>query len=536
MAKKTPEKSAGSAASASAANSASVLRSPVVVVMGHIDHGKSTLLDYIRKTNIVAGEAGGITQHLGAYEVVHTFTDANSGEKKAGTITFLDTPGHEAFTSIRERGARVADIAILVVSAEDGVKPQTLEALKNIRNEKIPFIVAMNKIDKPGANVERTKTTLAENEIYLEGYGGDIPGVPISALNGTGVSELLDMVMLVADLADLKGNPNETAAGAVIEANLDTKKGITATLLIKNGTLRTGMYVVAEDAFSPVRILEDYQGKMLKQASFSSPVRVIGFNKIPTVGASFFSFDDKRTAEAQAESFRLKLAAAKNTANQKPIVRHVSTDAAGNSQEVITLPLIIKADVTGSLDGVKHELAKIQHDRVRLKIVSEGIGGVSETDVKTAQGDPNMIIVAFNAKPDSKARALLERTPVRLETFNIIYNLVEFVRNEVAIRIPKEYIEESTGRAKILALFSKNKDKQIIGGKVQEGVIALGADVKILRRDAAIGFGKIKELQQKKAKAEEVALGYEFGALIESKIELAEGDKFECFKVVEKKA
>ncbi|MDB5259656.1 MAG: infB [Candidatus Taylorbacteria bacterium] len=508
-------------------------RPPVVVIMGHIDHGKSTLLDYIRKTNIVAGEAGGITQHLGAYEVTHTFTDANSGEKKAGVITFLDTPGHEAFTSIRERGARVADIAILVVSAEDGVKPQTLEALKNIRNEKIPFIVAMNKIDKPGANVERTKITLAENEVYLEGYGGDIPGVPISALTGQGIPELLDMVMLVSDLADLKSNPNEAAAGAVIEANLDNKKGISATLLIKNGTLKSGMFVAADGAMSPVRIFEDFQGKAIKSATFSSPVRVIGFDKIPTVGAPFVSFESKRDAEAYAESYRLKIAAEK--AAQKPAPRHVSNDSKGNAQEVIILPLIIKADVTGSLDGIKHELAKVNHDRVRLKIVTEGIGVVSETDVKTAQGDPNIIIIAFNAKPDSKARAILERTPVRLESFNIIYNLIEFVRNEVAIRIPKEFVEETTGRAKILAIFSKNKDKQIIGGKVQEGVIVLGAEVKILRRDAAIGLGKIKELQQKKLKAEEVALGYEFGALIESKVELAEGDKFECFKVVEKK-
>lgn len=510
-------------------------RPPVVVIMGHIDHGKSTLLDHIRKTNIVEGEAGGITQHLGAYEVTHTFTDANTGEKKRGIITFLDTPGHEAFCSIRERGARVADIAILVVSAEDGVKPQTLEALKCIRAEKIPFIVAMNKIDKPGANVERTKQVLAENEIYLEGYGGDIPGVAISALTGQGIPELLDMVMLVADLADLKGNAHELAAGAVIEANLDNKKGVTATLLIKNGTLRSGMFVVADDAISPVRILEDYQGKAIKTATFSSPVRVIGFSKIPTVGTSFVSFEKKRDAEEYAEQYIAKINAQKAAQRAKAPASAMYATGTDGKPDLITLPLIIKADVTGSLDGIKHELAKINQDKVRIKVVTEGIGVVSETDVKTAQGDPNIIIIAFNAKPDSKARAIIERSPIKIESFNIIYNLVEFIRNEVAIRIPKEYIEETTGRAKILAIFSKNKDKQIIGGKVQEGVIVLGAEVKILRRDAAIGSGKIKELQQKKVKAEEVALGYEFGALIESKIELAEGDKFECFKVVEKK-
>lgn len=530
--KKATTKSAASAIT-------SIKRSPVVVVMGHIDHGKSTLLDYVRKTNIVAGEAGGITQHLGAYEVIHTGIDGN-GKKQTSTITFLDTPGHEAFCSIRERGARVADIAILVVSAEDGVKPQTLEALKCIKTEKIPYIVAMNKIDKPGANVERTKQTLAENEIYLEGYGGDIPSVAISALKGTGVPELLDTIMLVADLQDLKGNPAELAGGAVIEANLDSKKGVSATLLIKNGTLSSGMFVAAEDALAPIRILEDFMGRPIKTATFSSPVRIIGFNKIPTVGATFCTFAKKSEAESYVEKYNLT-SKKKGGALHKPAPAVMPNGAfggigaTGDGVREIILPLVIKADVTGSLDGIKHELAKIPQEKVRIKIVTEGIGNVSEGDVKTALGDPNIIVIAFNAKPDAKAKPILERSPIRLESFNIIYNLVEFVRNEVTSRIPKEYVQETTGRAKILAIFSKNKDKQIIGGKVQEGTIVLGAEVKILRRDAEIGIGKIKELQQKKLKAEEVALGYEFGALIESKIELAEGDKFECFKIVEKK-
>lgn len=527
--------------------SASTVRPPVVVIMGHIDHGKSTLLDYIRKSNIVAGEAGGITQHLGAYEVAH----------EKGTITFLDTPGHEAFCAIRERGARVADIAILVVSAEDGVKPQTLEALKSILAEKLPYIVAINKIDKPEANVERTKQVLAENEIYVEGYGGDVPCVPISALKGTGIPDLLDMVNLVADLADLTGDPTIPAAGAVIEANLDSKKGIAATLLVKNGTLSSGMFVAAEDAFSPIRILEDFQGKAIKTATFSSPVRVIGWNKLPAVGAPFITLTSKREAEEYVETYLIKNAEEKKrreirdkkAASDAKVARDAAATAAlvgkpgtrigqtAIAADPIVLPLIIKADVTGSLDGIKHELAKIKSDKVTIKIVSESIGSISESDVKSAQSDPNIILVAFNSKPDAKAKNVLERTqlPVRLESFDIIYHLIEFIRNEVTSRIPKEYIEESTGRAKILAIFSKNKDKQILGGKVQEGSILLGAEVKILRRDVEIGKGRIKELQQKKVKAEEVAIGYEFGALIESKIEIAEGDKIEGFKVVEKK-
>lgn len=491
-----------------------ISRPPVVVIMGHIDHGKSTLLDYIRKTNIVKGEAGGITQHLGAYEVPHA----------KGKITFLDTPGHEAFRGIRERGSQVADIAILVVSAEDGVKPQTLEALKCILNEKIPYIVAINKIDKPGANIEVTKQSLAENEVYVEGYGGDIPVVPISALKGDGIPELLDMIMLVSDIADLKANPNVNAEGTIIESYRDNKKGISATLLIKNGTIESGMYVVAEDALSPVRILEDYQGKSIKKASFSSPVKVIGFNKIPNVGSIFVTTNDKKEAEKMALDFSLK-----NDSNKSSSTRRDERDTN------VIIPLILKADVIGSLEGIKHELAKIKNDKVKIKIVSESIGDVNENDIKSTQGDPNIIIVAFNTKPDPKTQTLIERSNVQIKMFDIIYNLVNFVKEIVLSKVPKEYIDEASGTAKILAIFSKNKDKQILGGKVQTGSIKVGSEVKIIRREAEIGRGKIKELQQTKLRTDEVNEGFEFGCMIESKIEIALGDKIQGFITVEKK-
>jgi translation initiation factor IF-2 len=491
-----------------------ISRPPVVVIMGHIDHGKSTLLDYIRKSNVVSGEAGGITQHLGAYEVPHA----------KGKITFLDTPGHEAFRGIRERGSQVADIAILVVSAEDGVKPQTLEALKCILSEKIPYIVAINKIDKPGANIEVTKQSLAENEVYVEGYGGDIPVVPISALKGDGIPELLDMIMLVSDIADLKANPNVNAEGTIIESYRDNKKGISATLLIKNGTIESGMYVVAEDALSPVRILEDYQGKSIKKASFSSPVKVIGFNKIPKVGSIFVTTNDKKEAEKMALDFSLK-----NSSNKSSSTRRDERDTN------VIIPLILKADVIGSLEGIKHELAKIKNDKVKIKIVSESIGDVNENDIKSTQGDPNIIIVAFNTKPDPKTQTLIERSNVQIKMFDIIYNLVNFVKETVLSKVPKEYIDEASGTAKILAIFSKNKDKQILGGKVQTGSIKVGSEVKILRRDAEIGRGKIKELQQTKLRTDEVNEGFEFGCMIESKIEIALGDKIQGFITVEKK-
>jgi translation initiation factor IF-2 len=495
-------------------------RPPVVVIMGHIDHGKSTLLDYIRKSNTVLKEAGGITQHLGAYEVSHINTDT----KQEGKITFLDTPGHEAFSSIRQRGAKVADIAVLVVSAEDGVKPQTLEALKCILSEKIPYIVAINKIDKPGANIEITKQSLAENEIYVEGYGGDIPVVPISALKGDGVPELLDIIMLVADLNDLKGDPGLPATGAIIESYRDSKKGISATLLIKNGSLYTGDYVVAEDSYSPVRILEDFLGKPIKEASFSSPVRVIGFNKIPAVGSTFTVFKNKKEAEMTAQKNSLNLKKVNN-----PTLRQ------NDPEDIVIVPVILKADVIGSLDGIKHELGKIKNSKVKIKIVSESIGDINENDVKIAQGDQNIIIFGFNSKPDSKASSLIERSGVQVKTYDIIYNLINEIKEIVLSKVPKEYIDEVSGTAKILATFSKNKDKQILGGKVQDGVLAVGSEVKILRRETEIGRGKIKEIQIQKVKSSEVKEGYEFGCMIESKIEIAPGDKIQGFITVEKK-
>lgn len=492
-------------------------RPPVVVIMGHIDHGKSTLLDYIRKTNIVAGEAGGITQHLGAYEVDHTTAD---GKKKK--ITFLDTPGHEAFGGIRARGAQVADIAILVVASDDGVKPQTLDALKCIKEAELPFVVALNKIDKPGANVERTKQNLAEHEVYIEGYGGDVPAVPISALQGQGIPELLDMIILVSELQEHTGDHSLPGKGVIIENRLDTQKGISATLIIKDGTVKSGAFVVADDSYSPVRIFESTAGVAIKEATFSTPVKIIGWNKLPAVGSEFTTVDSKREAEEIVREYALAV---------KKIVKEEES-----FENKVIIPIIIKADAMGSLEGILHEFKKIKHDKVAIKIIDQGIGNISESDIKKTQSFPETILIAFHVSPDAKAKALLERTPIHYKEYEIIYELVEFLKQTLAAKIPKEYITETTGRAKILAVFSKNKDKQIVGGKVQEGSIILGSEVKIIRRDAEIGVGKIRELQQQKVKAQEIREGYEFGMMIESKIEIAQGDKLECVRVVEKVA
>ncbi len=529
------------------APASSTARPPVVVVMGHIDHGKSTLLDYVRKANVVAGEAGGITQHVGAYQVDHT-----TAEGKKSTITFLDTPGHAAFTGIRERGARAADIAILIVSAEDGVKPQTIEVLKNIRESKLPFIVAITKIDKPNANVDKAMQSLGENEVYVEGWGGDTPVVPISAVTGKGIPELMDMIMLVAEMSDLKTKLDAPASGVVVESTLDARKGISATLLIKDGTLTVGSYLVAGTASAPVRFIENFKGEKIEIGTASMPVRVNGWSEVPAAGNEFKVVKNKKEAEHIAEEFAAeqKRQALSKT---KPVVVPATTPADQSSATASsttsssvtptspvlppsTFPLIIKADVIGSLEGVRHELAKIQHDKVKIKIVSEGIGDINENDIKSAQSDPNIIILGFNAPPDKKAQAMIERLGVTVKTFAIIYELAEFVREAVMAKVPKEYMEEMIGRAQILALFSKEKDRQVIGGKVETGTIESGNDIRIMRRGAEIGRGKIRELQTKKQRTQEVAEGHEFGMMVEAKVEIAAGDRIEAIKTVEKHA
>ncbi len=515
-------------------------RPPVIVVMGHIDHGKSTLLDYIRKSNIVAGEAGGITQHMGAYQVEHI-----SAEGKKTMLTFLDTPGHEAFCDIRERGAQVADVAILAVSAEDGVKPQTVEAYNVIKNSKIPYVVAITKIDKPNANIERAKQSLGENEIYVEGWGGDIPCVEVSAVTGKGIPELLDMLMLVTELADLKADLGTPAIGSVIESTLDTRKGISATLLLKNGTLSLGSFIVAGNAYTPVRFIENFKGEKIESATASMPVCILGWNTMPACGIEFVTTTSKKEAEKMVEAFEHEARNTKNEARKIAEKTAIAKNLAGPDQDkdkdssipiIVIVPIIIKADVIGSLDGVKHELAKITHAKVNLKIVSEGVGDINENDVKTVLGDPTILLIGFNAAPEKKAASMIERSaiPLSVKNFKIIYELTQYVKDAVLEKIPKEYTEEMTGRAKIMALFSKEKDKQVVGGKVETGSIFSGNDVRIIRRDAEIGRGRIRELQQQKKRSDEIREGFEFGMLLDAKVEVAPGDRIEAVRTVEK--
>lgn len=493
-----------------------IIRPPVVVVMGHIDHGKSTLLDYIRKSNVVGGEAGGITQHLSAYEVLHK--DETGVDR---TITFLDTPGHEAFSTMRARGAQAADIAILVVSAEDGVKAQTLEAWKTIVESKTPYFVAINKIDKPGANIEKTKMDLAENGIYLEGYGGDVPAVMISAKVGTGIDTLLDTIILVADLHELAGNPKIPATGYVIESNMDPKRGISATLIIKNGSLNKGQFVVVDDAFVGTRIVEDFLGKQVSHAQFSSPIRITGFSKEPRVGSRFSVWDSKKEAEQAILDWKRD---EQQTKNNMPIVYN---------EGVVVVPLIIKTDVAGTGEAVEKEIKKLEKDTIVFKILDRSIGAISERDIALAQSDDTAIIVGFHVKIDPKARDMNEQAHVTIATFDIIYKLSDFLKEEVTKRKPRVLVESHVGTARVLKTFNGTKDKQIVGAKMENGLIAVGSEVKVLRRDIEICRGKIVELQEQKTKVKQINEGSEFGALLEAKHELAPGDILEAFNTKE---
>ncbi len=486
-------------------------RPPVICIMGHIDHGKSTLLDYIRKTNIVDKEAGGITQKISAYEVVH------NGKK----ITFLDTPGHESFAKIRQRGASVADIAVLVVSAEDGVKKQTVEALHCIQESQTPMIVAINKIDKPGADIEKTKVNLAENEIYLEGFGGEVPFMPISAKTGQGVDELLDLMLLVSEMAELTGDHKKMAEGVVIEANMDKKKGISATMIIKDGTIKSGMFVACGKAFAPTRIMEDFMGKKIDSATFSSPIRIIGFDSLPKVGTRFSTYEDKEEALMAIMNY------------QEPILKKCQAlEDCGDNTGIINV--IIKADVTGSIEGIEHELEKIKNERMRVKIVHFGVGDITDNDINMLAGRPDSLVLGFNVKIDAQATASAEKANIPVKTFDIIYKLTEWLSEMAESKTPKIAVEEMTGRAKILKFFSAVKDKNIIGARVEEGEIKVGDEVKIMRRDVDVGRGKIRELQQMKEKVSEVRSGVEFGCQLQSVIVPAPGDKIEAFKISQK--
>ncbi|OGG53817.1 translation initiation factor IF-2 [Candidatus Kaiserbacteria bacterium RIFCSPLOWO2_12_FULL_53_8] len=491
-----------------------VERPPIVAVLGHVDHGKSTLLDFIRKSNVVAGEAGGITQHVAAYEVER---DKNGVKKR---ITFIDTPGHAAFSAIRARGATAADIAILVVAADDGVKAQTLEALKSIREAGVPFIVAINKIDKPGADQERTIRMLLEENVYLEKYGGEVPWAAISAKVGTGVEELLDLILLVAEIEGFTGDASLPAHGYVIEAHRDHKRGLAATLIIRNGTLRSGMAVLAGYAIAPVRIIESAAGKSLREASFSTPVQLIGFDTLPQVGEEFHAYKNKREAEAA------RPALVPRDSHAKP-----QTLAEGEIGP-FSMPVIVRADASGSLEAIDQEVPKLGTEHARVRVVQSGIGTVSENDVKAAiASDVPAVVIGFNVGIDAPAAALALQHGIRIETFTIIYKLTERLGELLGESAPKRRVEAITGKAKVLKKFGSRKDAHVIGGKVSEGFLERGSSVRVMRRAEEIGIGKIRNIQANKQDVDRIETDREFGAQIGAPFEIMQGDTLECFTI-----
>lgn len=493
--------------------SSSTSRQPVIAVLGHVDHGKSSLLDYIRKSNVVDGEAGGITQHISAYEVMHKQAD---GKVKA--ITFLDTPGHAAFQSMRERGVEIADIAILIVSAEDGVKAQTLEAWKTIDSHKLPYVVAINKIDKPGADVQKTKNSLVENGIYIEGYGGDIPCVEISAKKGTGIDFLLETLLLVVEMNELTADLATEATGYVLESFIDQKRGVSATLILKDGTLSASGAIVAGTALSPIRIIEDFAGRVIKNPRAGQPIKVTGFDEIPASGAIFVSSSDKKAMEKLQEETKQN---AVKTVLDPRIYRNAK----------VVIPVVIKADSLGTLDAVKLELKKRETDEIKVKIIAEGVGNISEGDIMLASSDEKTIILGFTVKMEAKARDQADRFNITPQMFDIIYKLSEWFDTLVEERLPYEEKETITGTLKILRNFSSQKDKHVIGGRVETGRIENGALVRIIRRGVELGKGRIVELQSQKIKTSSVMEGNECGLQIESKVEMIPSDMVEAITV-----
>ncbi|MGI6031747.1 MAG: translation initiation factor IF-2 [Eubacteriales bacterium] len=498
-----------------------VHRSPVVVVMGHVDHGKTSLLDAIRNANVTAGEAGGITQHIGAYRVKINGQD----------ITFLDTPGHEAFTAMRMRGAMVTDIAILVVAADDGIMPQTIEAINHAKAAGVSIIVAINKIDKESANPERVKQELTEHELVPEEWGGDTICVPVSAKNHTGIDELLEMVLLVAEVKDLKANPNRRATGTVIEAKLDKGRGPVATVLVQNGTLHAGDVVIAGTAVGRVRVMLDHNGKKLQQAGPSVPVEIVGLSEVPDGGDSFAAVTDERMARELVEQRKEEQKLA-NTSVPKVSLEDLFKNA--DAGEVKELNVIVKADVQGSVEAVKQSLEKISNDEVKVRCIHGGVGGIRESDVMLANAS-SAIIVGFNVVADAGARASAEKNGVDIRTYRVIYDAIDEITAAMKGMLAPTFKETVIGHAEVRSTFKVSGVGTVAGCYMVDGKMQRNAKVKITRDGIVIHEGEIASLKRFKDDVKEVAQGFECGIGIEKFNDIKEGDLIEGYIMEEVK-
>jgi translation initiation factor IF-2 len=497
-------------------------RPPVITVMGHVDHGKTKLLDYIRNANVVAGEAGGITQHIGAYQV----------DKNGRTITFIDTPGHEAFTAMRARGAQATDIVVLVVAADDGVMPQTVEALNHAKAADVPIVVAINKIDREQANPERVMQQLSEQGLIPTQWNGDTEMVQVSALQGLGVDDLLDTLLLTADVEDLKANPDGRAQGVVLEAHLDVGRGPVATVLVQRGTLKVGDALVAGPAWGRVRAMINDQGEQVREAGPSTPVEVLGLSDVADAGDDFVVAPDERVARNVAETREHW----QRVANLGRDAHAMSTGARLEdifdqiqSGEAATLNLVVKADVTGSLEALTGALQRLERDDVKLSFVHRAVGGITQYDIQLAAAS-NATIIGFNVRPDRKARELAEREGVEIRTYEIIYQVIEDIENAMLGLLAPEFEEVVTGEAEVREVFSVPRVGRVAGCYVQSGTITRGSKVRFLREGTIIWKGSITSLKRFKDDAREVQAGYECGIGLSDFQDLKAGDIIETYE------
>ena len=491
-------------------------RPPVVTVMGHVDHGKTSLLDSIKKTHVTQSEAGGITQHIGAYTV-------NLSGKK---ITFLDTPGHEAFTSMRLRGAQTTDIAILVVAADDGVMPQTIEAISHARSADVPIIVAITKIDKPEGNPERVKQELMNENLVPEEWGGDTIVVGVSSKSGEGIDELLEMILLVAEMKELKANPNRRAIGTIIEANLDKAKGPMATILIKNGTLRFGDAIVSGTCSGRIRAMEDDKGKKVKKAGPSMPVVILGLNDVPNAGDTIYAVNDDKTAKAIAdkntEISREKRLSQTTKISLDNLFEKIS------EEDVKELNVVVKGDVKGSVEALNQSLLKLSTEEVKISVIHSGVGGINESDVTLASAS-NAIVIGFNVRPNINAIELAKTEDVEIRTYRVIYEIINDIEQAAKGMLDPDIVEEILGRCEIRQTFKLPNNQMVAGVYVLNGKILRNSKVKVLRDDVVIHEGDIASLKRFKDDARELATGFEGGLVIDGFNDIKEGDLLESY-------
>lgn len=495
-----------------------VKRPPIVTVMGHVDHGKTSLLDAIRKTKVIDSEAGGITQHIGAYTVTI------NGEK----ITFLDTPGHEAFTAMRARGAQITDIVILVVAADDGIMPQTKEAISHCKAANVPIVVAINKIDKPGANIDKVKQELTEYGLVSEDWGGDTICVPVSAKKGINLDQLLEMVLLTAEMLELKANPNRKAMGTVIEAKLDKGRGAVASLLVQSGTLSVGDSILVGSTYGRIRAMFNDDGKKIKSAGPSMPVEILGLSEVPAAGDRFNEVKDEKTARDMAEKRKEKLKIETLNSNHRVSLEDLYNQI--REGKVKELAIIVKADVQGSVEAIKQSLEKLSTDDVKVRVIHGGVGAITETDVTLATAS-NAIIIGFNVRPDGNASALAEKEEVEIKTYRIIYDAIEDVKSAMIGMLEPEYREVILGKAEIRETYKISNVGTIAGCYVLDGKIVRNSEVRIIREGVVVFEGVLASLKRFKDDVKEVASGYECGLSVDRFNDIKVGDIIEAFKM-----